>query len=273
MHALSAQLGPSNERKVGRDLHQQYGAFLDTARAKLASIDSYFSHVEEARTDLAQFFCEELASFKLEDCLKTVAGFLGRWRDAAADNAKRRKQEAEAEARRKAREEQFRKRAMDDMRSGKSVGAGGGGAGGLHPDDELFIACSPRIVRRRLGSLASHDNGSGGSTQGSSDQLTLPSPDITPNGSIRKRRSRLSSDEDEGSGLMDFLRSGSGAGTPTTPGLVAGSPSMPRKLPGSIIDNQYGSLDRSWSRGTRRRPNLMEFVNSEIGRASCRERV
>lgn len=46
----------------------------------------------------------------------------------------------------------------------------------LNPDDDLFIACSPRIVRRRLGSLSGHDNMSSGSTQGSNDQLTLPSP-------------------------------------------------------------------------------------------------
>lgn len=87
--------------------------------------------------------------------------------------------------------------------------------------------------------------------------------DVTPNGSLRKRRNRLSSEEDE-SNLMDFLRSSGGNNTPTgNPSVAIGSPSMPRKLPGAIIDNQYGSLDRSWSRNTRRRPNLMEFVNTD----------
>jgi len=71
--------------------------------------------------------------------------------------------------------------------------------------------------------------------------------DITPNGSLRRRRSRIPSEEDE-SGLMDFLRS-SGS---SSDGLQA-----------KRGTEQYGSLDRSWSRKTRRRPNLMDFVNDE----------
>lgn len=45
---------------------------------------------------------------------------------------------------------------------------------------------------------------------------------------------------------MDFLRASGQDG------------SRERKGP-----DQYGSLDRSWSRKTRRRPNLMDFVNDD----------
>lgn len=110
----------------------------------------------------------------------------------------------------------------------------------LNSEDEIFIACSPRVVRRRLGSLSDQANNS----LQSPDQLTLPSPDTTPNGSLRRRRSRVPSDEDE-SGLMDFLRASGNDGTR-------------ERRP-----EQYGSLDRSWSRKARRRPNLMDYLNDE----------
>lgn len=110
----------------------------------------------------------------------------------------------------------------------------------LNSEDEIFIACSPRVVRRRLGSLSDQAN----NNLQSPDQLTVPSPDTTPNGSLRRRRSRVPSDEDE-SGLMDFLRS-------------SGTEASRERRP-----EQYGSLDRSWSRKARRRPNLMDYLNDE----------
>lgn len=67
------------------------------------------------------------------------------------------------------------------------------------------------------------------------------SPDITPNGSLRRRRSRVLSEEDEGN-LMDFLRS-------------SGHDSNRER-------RGWGSLDRSWSRKARgsshrKRPALL----------------
>ena len=103
--------------------------------------------------------------------------------------------------------------------------------------------------------------------------MQLLSEDITPNGSLRRRRSRVPSEEDDNS-LMDYLR---------TSGHADGS--RERKSTGNISNyrllllysavlvitafNQvdgYGSLDRSWARsrargsgGTvyKRRPDLM----------------
>lgn len=97
---------------------------------------------------------------------------------------------------------------------------------------------SPAMSRRRLGSFNS--NG---------DALLLrdecASPDITPNGSLRRRRSRVLSEEDEGN-LMDFLRS-------------SGHESSNRERKSAA----YGSLDRSWARrarsgsGSKKRPDLL----------------
>lgn len=71
--------------------------------------------------------------------------------------------------------------------------------------------------------------------------------DITPTGSLRRRRSRVLSEEDD-NGLMDFLRSS---------GHDNGS--RERK------PSSYGSLDRSWARrarsgsATKKRPDLLNI--------------
>lgn len=68
--------------------------------------------VEKIRADLAQFFCEDLNAFKLEDCFKILYTFITKWKVAAQENAQRKKQEVEAENRKKAREETLKKRAQ-----------------------------------------------------------------------------------------------------------------------------------------------------------------
>lgn len=57
---------------------------------------------------------------------------------------------------------------------------------------------SPAMTRRRMGSFNSNGD--------SLLREDTASPDITPTGSLRRRRSRVLSEEDDGT-LMDFLRS------------------------------------------------------------------
>lgn len=72
--------------------------------------------------------------------------------------------------------------------------------------------------------------------------------DITPTGSLRRRRSRVLSEEDDNN-LMDFLRSSS----------ANENNSRERKT------SSYGSLDRSWARRARsgsnskKRPDLLNI--------------
>lgn len=68
---------------------------------------------------------------------------------------------------------------------------------GTSDDEATSAAGSPCVSRRRLGSF--NDKGESGSRD---DKI---SPDITPNGTLRRRKSRVLSEEDEGN-LMDFLR-------------------------------------------------------------------
>lgn len=83
-----------------------------------------------------------------------------------------------------------------------------------------------------------------GSFNGNGDLITgreEKSPDITPNGSLRRRRSRVLSEEDEGN-LMDFLR-------------ASGQDNNRER-------RSWGSLDRSWARkarggSQRKRPALL----------------
>lgn len=69
----------------------------------------------------------------------------------------------------------------------------------MDPLQTYDVRASPAMTRRRIGSFNSN-----GDTFILKDDGA--SPDITPNGSLRRRRSRVLSEEDDGS-LMDFLRS------------------------------------------------------------------
>ena len=59
------------------------------------------------RGELAEFFCEDAASFKLEECFKLFLVFCQRFRQGVLENEHRRQQEAAADVRRKQREEQL----------------------------------------------------------------------------------------------------------------------------------------------------------------------
>ena len=51
-------------------LRQQTEEFLDQASAQLQDLTSMLERLEEYRRDLADFFCEDAATFKLESALE-----------------------------------------------------------------------------------------------------------------------------------------------------------------------------------------------------------
>ena len=63
--------------------------------------------LENVRKSLADFFCEDSTTFKIEECFKIFHGFCVKFKQAVAENQCRRLQEQQANARRKQREEQL----------------------------------------------------------------------------------------------------------------------------------------------------------------------
>ncbi|KAG5872481.1 hypothetical protein JTB14_012115 [Gonioctena quinquepunctata] len=236
------------------DIKIQMTDFLQMAAREVASLQRNLGELEHVRRELADFFCEDVNSFKQEECFRIFHGFYCKFKQAVSENERRRLQEEQANERRRQREELlatkrrqlgslagspdsdsfsidmqiYDARSCFPMKKGRKSGNGSGLS-----EDEVSFMGSPTLSRHRLGSF----NGNSGDTSvGAKEEK---SPDITPNGSLRRRRSRVLSEDDEGN-LMDFLR--------------ASDNNRERK--------SWGSLDRSWARkargsGSRKRPALL----------------
>ncbi|XP_073969429.1 FH2 domain-containing protein formin 3 isoform X2 [Rhodnius prolixus] len=248
---------PSTESEI----KDQMADFLKIADNEVSALQKDMEELESVRKTLAEFFCEDMNTFKLEECFKVFHGFCVKFKQAIAENERRRIQEEQAAARRKQREEQlaakrrnlgqqgsngsesecnivdtllsdirsgFSQKGCESMKSGKKFGNGM-----MTSEEDVSILGSPALSRRRLGSFSCDQPINSG-------REDTYSPDVTPTGSLRRRRSRVPSEDDE-STLMDYLRASGHDGT------------RERK--------SWGSLDRSWARrargGGRLRPDLL----------------
>ncbi|GFT29620.1 FH2 domain-containing protein 1 [Trichonephila clavipes] len=282
----------------GEDVQLQMEEFLQFAHREVMAVQKEIEGLEKIRVDMAEFLCEDLQSFKLEDCFKIFQNFCQKFKAATEENEKRRQQEKRAEARRKQREEQLALKKkisgetrpssfsgsesdnvidvlLGDIRGGFSrfidsgswkSARGSGKAKRSSPEGSAAAVelcrmnsltssvpseddptASPRVIRRRIGSSNSVVNGSGNDVDGFDTQ----SPDVTPNGTLRRRRQRLSSEDREDS-LIDFLRQTADA-------------DAVRNDKGK--GPECGSLDRSMLRRSsrRRRPELaaVELIDRE----------
>lgn len=178
------------------DLKQQMTEFLHMAESKVEMLLRGMKEVEAVRLQLSEFFCEDPSSFRLEECFKIFQNFCDKFKQAVNENERRRLQEEQAMIRRKFREEQMAKRARQSQ-AGTPVSDSDTSV--LLDPSQLDMRASPAMARRRIGSF----NSNGGDAVMRDDGF---SPDITPTGSLRRRRSRALCDEDDNS-LMDFLRS------------------------------------------------------------------
>ncbi|CAG9822596.1 unnamed protein product [Phaedon cochleariae] len=238
------------------EIKDQMTDFLQMAEREVSILQRNLGELEHVRRQLADFFCEDVNSFKLEECFRIFHGFYCKFRQAVLENERRRIQEEQAYERRRQREELLatKRRQMEslagtpdseafsidmqiyDTRSTFPMKKGRKSANGSGmSEDENSVNGSPSFSRRRLGSFNGNsvEIGIGGKEE--------KSPDITPNGSLRRRRSRVLSEDDEGN-LMDFLR-------------ASGSDNNRER-------KSWGSLDRSWARkargsGPRKRPALL----------------
>lgn len=215
------------------------------AENEIKLLHGAMNELENMRVRLADFFCEDVAQFKIEECFKIFYHFCEKFKGATKDNEKRRTLEEQATLRRKQREDQLnQKRQQFSQYSNVNYDSEQQNSFLMDPPTVSYdIRFSPAMNRRRMGSF---NNNSTNNNQGYDFcREEGMSPDITPNGSLRRRRSRVLSEEDEDN-LMDFLRS-------------AGHDNTLRERKSA---NGYGSLDRSWARRARTgnaksRPDLL----------------
>ncbi|XP_030750836.1 inverted formin-2 [Sitophilus oryzae] len=232
------------------EIKAQMVDFLLMAQNEVANVQRELKRLDIVRKQLADFFCEDSNSFKIEECFRVFHGFYSKFKQAITENERRRIQEEQANARRKQREELLatKRKQMESLGAADSEGPfidmqiydtrGSFNKKGRKffnslgtSEDEMSVTGSPSMSRKRL------DSFNGGNSENKDDR----SPDITPNGSLRRRRSRVLSEEDEGT-LMDFLR-------------ASGHDNNRER-------KSWGSLDRSWARkargsGPKKRPALL----------------
>ncbi|XP_048516246.1 uncharacterized protein LOC105690620 [Athalia rosae] len=254
-----------NIPSTDRDIQEQMAPFLQIAEREMTALKRDMEELEEVRRSLAEFFCEDTNSFKLEECFRVFQQFCQRFKQAIAENERRRTQEEQAMARRRQREQQLtaKKRLLSnqaetpgsesetniidsllyDIHAGfplKQINRGDIKMrrlqnGGVTSEEDVSLS-GAQGIRCRVGSC------SGGPDQHMSKEDTY-SPDITPNGSLRRRRSRVPSEEDDGN-LMDFLR-------------TSGNDNVRDR-------KSWGSLDRSWARRARGQPRRGDLLNADF---------
>ncbi|XP_076666241.1 FH2 domain-containing protein formin 3 isoform X2 [Andrena cerasifolii] len=250
------------------DIQEQMAQFLQMAEQEMSQLKRDMEELETWRRSLAEFFCEDTNTFKIEECFKVFHQFCQKFSQAVAENERRRAQEEQVLARRKQREEQLlaKKRLLTnqaetpasesecnlmdyglfDLHTGlpqRNYSRNDAKVkrlqnGGVTSDEDVSITGSPSI-RRRLGSCS---GGTGTGDQQSTKDETY-SPDVTPNGTLRRRRSRIPSEDDDGN-LMDFLR-------------TSGQDSSRER-------KSWGSLDRSWARRARGQSRRSDLLNADF---------
>ncbi|XP_073842634.1 uncharacterized protein isoform X2 [Musca autumnalis] len=227
------------------DIKDQMLEFLHSAEGEMTVLKAGMDAVDSMRLKLADFFCEDPATFRLEECFKILQTFCDKFKQAVKENERRQQLEEQASLRQKQREEQLARKAKyatlngtpsSDFDSQFSL------------DSPFDPRASPALSRKRYGSFNNGSNmevnNSFIRSEAANGHCDGQSPDITPNGSMRRRRSRVLNEEDD---LMEFLR---------TSGHERNS--RERKA-------AYGSLDRSWARrarsgsSSRKRPDLLNI--------------
>lgn len=61
--------------KASSDLQEQYGPFFENAISRMSQFDKDLEEIERLRKNLAEYLVEDLAKFKLEECIATFAQF------------------------------------------------------------------------------------------------------------------------------------------------------------------------------------------------------
>ena len=87
-----------------------YTDLFQFASKELECLKNAMEDLTKIQGELAEFFCEDPKTFKLEECYKAFLHFNNNFKKAVVDNEKRREQERSAEQRRMQRENEQAKR-------------------------------------------------------------------------------------------------------------------------------------------------------------------
>ena len=68
-------------------------SYLQFASGEVSRMKEGIDSLSTLRNELAEFFCEDPKSFKIEDCFKSLSSFCSKFSKAVGENAKRREQE------------------------------------------------------------------------------------------------------------------------------------------------------------------------------------
>ncbi|XP_033631834.1 formin-J-like [Asterias rubens] len=101
---IASQMAEDNEDIA--EVKDQIQVFLKTARDDTDEVREMLAFVERMRVSIAEYFCEDSTTFKLEECITTFKIFCQKFKKAVSENETWRIQDLKSEQRRKQREEQ-----------------------------------------------------------------------------------------------------------------------------------------------------------------------
>ncbi|XP_038055860.1 inverted formin-2-like, partial [Patiria miniata] len=95
------------------EVKKQVESFLKTAKDDIVEVREMLAFVEKMRVNIAEYFCEDTNTFKLEECIMTFKIFCEKFKKAVMENETRQLQELKMEQRRQRSEEQKSQRRKD----------------------------------------------------------------------------------------------------------------------------------------------------------------
>ncbi|XP_059179273.1 formin-J-like [Physella acuta] len=85
---------------AGKDFQQQMSSFLKEANVEVNELEEDLKEIEHIRTEMATYFCEDLKTFKIEECCAILQTFCDKLKKAYEENVQRQLMEVKAEQRR-----------------------------------------------------------------------------------------------------------------------------------------------------------------------------
>ncbi|XP_022235714.1 LOW QUALITY PROTEIN: formin-J-like [Limulus polyphemus] len=104
-NSLSKQLLTAHQ-----DLRNQMESFTNEAKKKIEAVSEEAKELDKLKDDLAEFLCEDAATFNLDECFTVFRSFCHKFRGVIQENKLRHEQELKAEMRRKKMKEQDTRR-------------------------------------------------------------------------------------------------------------------------------------------------------------------